>query len=183
MKIDWNSAPDATHYDKRKGCIPAFMRQAADGIGWEFRKTNGSWMYYGELTDEQAAKLNKRPAPWTGEGLPPVGMVCEFQFLEESHQFKAELVHGHRVTVIAHYAGVTGRMVAAFTFDYEDGNARDVESATEAHFRPIRTPEQIAAEERELEIIEIERVAMSGGTVKTMAEALYDGGYRKQVKP
>ncbi|MNP01588.1 hypothetical protein D3C76_934100 [compost metagenome] len=46
--------------------------------------------------------------------------------------------------------------------------------------RPIRTPEQIAAEEREAGIMEIERVAMSSGTYKTMAEAIYDAGYRKK---
>lgn len=141
--------------------------------------------------DEAVALLNAPPETWTGEGLPPAGTVCEFQFLEETrHQFKAELLHGHKVTVIAHYAGVTGRMVAAFTFDYEDGNARDVESATEAHFRPIRTPEQIAEQElREaLEELAPHIAGYMGrddpmGVDVGLAAYLLDQGYRKQPSP
>jgi len=108
---------------------------------------------------------------WTGEGLPPVGSgICEYR---GAHQWDVWTV----VNIFAEWGEGSRRVVFV---DFGDGwrEERDPE-----RFRQIRTPEQVAAEEREFEIIEIERVAMSGGTAKTMAEAIYDAGYRKQVKP
>ncbi|MNE98933.1 hypothetical protein D3C81_1180680 [compost metagenome] len=49
-------------------------------------------------------------------------------------------------------------------------------------FRPIRTPEQIAAEERSAAICEMSTVVgapLSKLTVPEVLEALYDAGYRK----
>jgi hypothetical protein len=125
--------------------------------------------------------------PWSGEGLPPVGTVCKFHRKGNTYCFKEDLFDGHVVTIIAHYQGVTGHTVAAFTFDDEDGNTRDVESATERHFSPCLTPEQIAAEERATIIREMASAAHRPGqiavTKREMAERLYDAGYRKRVTP
>ena len=63
------------------------------------------------------------PPAWTGEGLPPVGAVCKFQRRGDTYCFKEDLFDGHVVTIIAHYQGVTGHTVAAFTFDDEDGKS------------------------------------------------------------
>lgn len=188
MKIDWNIAPDATHYDKRKGCVPAFMRKTADGSDWEFRKTNGEWMHYGPLTDDQVAKLKVRPAPWTGEGLPPVDTVCEFNGGAPcpSDPWHPDLQEGDQVKIIAYFHDGVGP-VAVFTFKARNENiaAIQVEQARPGAFRPIRTPEQIAAEERDLAIKEMLRLSgYDAGTVyHRMALALYEAGYRKQVKP
>lgn len=168
MKIDWNEAPDATHYDKRKGCIPAFMRKAADGSGWEFRQTNGGWMFYGTLTDEQVAKLKKRPAAWTGEGRPPVGTVCEHRTGPGMSWSKSKvLAYGEKKVFYQDYGG------------YEWSRPYD-----EIEFRPIRTPEQIAAEEREEAIRQmVEDTNVLTGVIadrRIMAGQLYDAGWRKQ---
>lgn len=70
---------------------------------------------------------------WTGEGLPPVGTVCEVKGCMSHY------LQWNKVTVFA----VRGKTVF---FDMEDGRW----GQTASHeFRPIRTPEQIAAEERE----------------------------------
>lgn len=197
MTIDWSKAPEgATHLTLPNGPNrrPVFWR-VADGIAREAWPMENDFSvvrdHFRYGADGCASFVDwlaiPKPAPWNGEGLPPVGTVCEFQFLEESNQFKAELLHGHKVTVIAHYAGVTGRMVAAFTFDYEGGNARDVESATEAHFRPIRTPEQIAEDEKRAgieSIVEAFRHTVGPCThllPYSTAERLYEIGVRLQV--
>lgn len=74
---------------------------------------------------------------WTGEGLPPVGTVCEVDYCES----------WQRCEVVAHFRQRCG-MVAAFTVDLVDG-AKSLDAFGSESFRPIRTPEQIAAEERE----------------------------------
>jgi hypothetical protein len=56
-----------------------------------------------------------------------------------------------------------------------------------ALFLPIRTPEQIAAEERIAAIKEMASAAHRPGQISVtkleMAQRLYDAGYRKQVTP
>lgn len=64
----------------------------------------------------------------------------------------------------------------------------DPPCAGSIELRPIRTPEQIAAEEREVEIGEMSRVIRerikhySGQDAADYSAALYDAGYRKQVQ-
>lgn len=52
-------------------------------------------------------------------------------------------------------------------------------SASENYtFKPIRTPEQIAAEEREKAIEEMARIGSMADTPRIMAAKLYDAGCR-----
>lgn len=54
------------------------------------------------------------------------------------------------------------------------------------NFPPVRTPEQIKAEEREKAIVEMAETmhaATGFGVNRADCEALYDAGYRKQVAP
>lgn len=177
MKIDWNIAPDATHYDKRKGCVPAFMRKAADGSGWEFRQTSGRWMYYSTLTDEQVAKLKVRPAPWNGEGRPPVRTVCE-----------------HRTGPGMSWSSATVLAYGEKKVFYRDRDGHEWSRPyDEIEFRPIRTPEQIAMADRANRIqealVEVKGCRsfpgdiVRGNITRSVVEAMIDAGYRKQVKP
>lgn len=123
-----------------------------------------------------------RPAPWTGKGLPPVGTVCEFAGGTNCPEdpFDKDLKEGDEVTIIAHFKDGESKL-AAFTFNPRNlsrGNAC-VEQGMHGCFRPIRTPEQIAADEREARLKEM--IALVGGSSRRSAEALYDAGYRKQV--
>ena len=78
---------------------------------------------------------------WTGEGLPPVGTVCEIYIDKTATWVKS--------TVVAHV--VLRGVSHAIAHDGEScfyGIASD--------FRPMRTVEQIAAEEHERQIVAIE---------------------------
>lgn len=103
----------------------------------------------------------KQNIEWSGEGLPAAG--CEIEYHSPSHgwkpgeyigQFNGQMVVGCRDT------GVIGYCPAEIV-------------------RPIRTPEQIAAEEREKAIEQMKLDAgwrVKGSCVFTF---LYDAGYRK----
>ena len=76
-------------------------------------------------------------------------------------------------------------MVAAFTVEISDG-AKSLDAFGADSFRPIRTPEQIAAELADQAIKEIAGIICRDGAfdiddpeVTESAVALYDAGYRK----
>jgi hypothetical protein len=182
MKINWNEAPEATHYDKRKGRVPAFMRKSASGNEWEFRLANGGWMTYGTLTDDQVAKLKKRPAPWTGEGRPPVGTVCEAKMPPRGLEYRGQEWIWRRVEVVK--SGMPGAENECLVFDLENSAPAWVDM-----FRPIRTPEQIAAEEQKTAVDHMVADAIAGlpmtitlmKDIRKSCERMYAAGYRKQV--
>lgn len=109
--------------------------------------------------------------PWNGEGLPPVGTVCEY---ERGRQWV-------KVEVFAVKPNCNGSSSALFT--YEDGSWNAC--ANLSNFRPIRTPEQIAAEERKAAVNELRSDMEDEGVFidQRMAEIIHDAGYRKQVQP
>lgn len=122
--------------------------------------------------------VRAEPESWCGEGLPPVGKgVCEYL---GAHQYDEWAV----VNIFAHY----GHTVFV---DYGDGWRDETDPL---RFRPVRTAEQIAADERLHEV----RNALSaihagqqqfpndlvrGNIVAATVEAMIDAGYRKQVNP
>ncbi|WP_150294876.1 hypothetical protein [Pseudomonas extremaustralis] len=110
--------------------------------------------------------------PWTGEGLPPVGTVCEYQTWV-NREWKQTKVLAHHLGFAVHSWSV-------------DGDDMEVDAAPPQDFRPIRTPEQIAAHERESgikQLIEDTRICNPGVMWRQMAETIYDAGYRKKVAP
>jgi len=116
---------------------------------------------------------------WNGEGLPPVGTVCEYRcgYVEQPYEFS-------QCTVIAHFDGESGKRLAAFTYVGHDGVVQLGRGAPSL-FRPIRTPEQIAADEREKVIsqIAIDALRGSGELInKEWCANLHDSGWRK-VQP
>ncbi|HBO9015094.1 TPA: hypothetical protein L5D31_005575 [Pseudomonas aeruginosa] len=166
MSIDWNTAPEgATHWEPRG----SLYRE-----GW-MKKVGNKWSYWaegrkawisgtsaGNVSAEREATFEARPQEaWDGHGLPPTGLLVEW---------KAGLDHEwRRVTVLAYANGDAW-------LQPEDGNSFIV--GNPANFRRIRTPEQIAAEEREKAIEEM-CFAEETLTVK-QAKALYEAGYRRQ---
>lgn len=108
---------------------------------------------------------------WNGEGLPPVGVVCEHKRVNE----------WLKVEVFAVKPNYNDSHTALFTFD----NGTWAGCAEPSLFRPIRTAEQIAADEREAAIEEMAAIAHIPGsplmTKREVAVLLYDAGYRKQV--
>jgi hypothetical protein len=116
-------------------------------------------------------RIASRPDPWTGTGMPPVGTVCDTSWDSGNKVYVT-------CKILAHDEG---RAVFRFTSgprkgEYESaepcmlGSRQDV-----PQFRPIRTPEQIAAEKKEADILRIwDLIDIS----KAQAKALYDSGLR-----
>ena len=103
---------------------------------------------------------------WDGEGLPPVGAVCEFQNSLGSW-FQVE------ITAIAK---------KGICFVQADRDGENYVCQVSSKFRPARTPEQIAAEEREKTayIMMVDAGVDDNEWSRQLCLALYDAGYRKQ---
>jgi hypothetical protein len=129
------------------------------------------------------AKPKAAIGEWDGEGLPPVGTVCEFKRIG-SADWHRELNDGMSVSVIAHFQATAGGELAAFTF--EGVNGRQVEQAVADCFYPIHTPEQVEAQARTEAISEmVSALGMDNpGTAEYIrCGMIYDAGFRKEVKP
>ncbi|WP_417786719.1 hypothetical protein [Stutzerimonas xanthomarina] len=120
---------------------------------------------------------SRHEAVWSGEGLPPVGAVCEYQvgggtWYQCTVRYITKPISGDDVQVVIECVHLFGEQVAV------PGN--EIGQVT---FRPIRTPEQIAAEEREKAIQQmIEDTNILTGIMsdrRIMAGQLYDAGYRR----
>lgn len=112
--------------------------------------------------------VTNRPAPWNGEGLPPVGTRC----------ITTRGAGDREVTILAY-----GEKMVFVRF----GNDELIMELYGREFLPIRTPEQIAAEERKKTITEmLKEIVVPKRTndavisaIKDAAAQLYDAGYRK----
>lgn len=133
---------------------------------------------YASMTGEHCWTLvEKRPGPvWSGEGLPPVGTVCQLRTVRDPNDAfegwgKAEILYSSDGAVVWRWQGHTSEFGAEWS---------------EVEFRPIRTPEQIAAEEREKAIDALCYDIVSHYEAPKMSEhylglarALHSAGYRK----
>ena len=112
------------------------------------------------------ALLKADAKEWSGEGLPPVGVRCERSINPST--WKLTRICGH---------SADGAYAAFYDGDGLMGWGDDCK------FRPIRTPEQIAAEDRSVAISDIINTIGWLNTQPGCHEAagrLYDAGYRKQ---
>lgn len=169
-KIDWSKAPEgASHYV----------------IGWGFFKLDlAGWFICGDgekvwrKTPYQSpdnfswwGNAVERPSTqsWSGEGLPPVGVVCEFKSPSSGGWLKARIIF------------VSAWTVVLYVFFEHDEHCYSVSAFEKGNlqFRPIRTHEQIAADEREAAVNGMLCYDALGGSRRGLAEALYDAGYRK----
>ena len=136
---------------------------------------------YAELTQVSNALLTppeETPTPWRGpkDGLPPVGTVCEYNDNCGGRWVRVEVCYTSQYTVLLKFFG-------------EDGDCEGAFSPEEVRLRPIRTPEQIAAEERERKIKDamhtvntskrMPRDVVRQNVLRASVEALIDAGYRK----
>jgi hypothetical protein len=192
MKIDWSKAPvGSTHLSlpNSPNQRPVFWR-VEDEIALE------AWAMEPDLHEVKdhfrygpegcpsfiAYSAISKPENWNGEGLPPVGTVCEFAGFNPEETLPSDPAVGDNVTVIAHYLSGCVQ-VAAFTFNSAaDFGSLRVAQGAHGCFRPIRTPEQIAEEQRLAAINKIVEDSMGRCDV-VGAGYLYDAQYRQQVKP
>lgn len=139
-----------------------FFRKLKDGIWYSY--ADGDWIRFIDAEPETYIPIKAEPE-WTGEGLPPVGMDCEWKGITRNGWAK--------VSIIAH-----GKEEGDFVAIAQAEN--EVVLGASDRFRLIRTPEQIAAENRDAAIKEMQRLV---GSCNTFPFAdLYDYGYRLQVE-
>ena len=118
---------------------------------------------------------------WDGVGLPPVGVSCEMSLFASN---KWELCIP--VYYLNHPTDHSDQVVVyQNSLDGDVCYILDPPCSGSIEFRPVRTAEQVAAEEREKAIKEICIDAgspeLTPGQLK-VAEKLYQAGYRKQVE-
>ena len=177
--IDWSKAPEgATHFDTRGNfCSIGFMKPGVRRGEWEYFGMDGHWILYGLLDREihdAMVEVPKSPE-WTGEGLPPVGMICELRSVSAGTCWaKAHIKFASRNVVVWDWDGepAINGLCTAYLHTLE--------------LRPLRTPEQIAAEEREKAVSQMAVIALAGDNeliTKVWLERLYDAGYHKVVEP
>ncbi|HBO3538563.1 TPA: hypothetical protein ONA95_004767 [Pseudomonas aeruginosa] len=176
MSIDWSKAPEgATHWE------PSSYEFTE---GW-MRKVGDKWSYWLEgskvwglsgpaccVSAEREATFEARPQDtWNGKGLPPVGTVCERRTLPGGDgRYEQVRIIAHTRKGFPVWENTDGVFAGISKFPHLVGGRPE--------FRPIRTPEQIAAEERAKAIEEM-CFAVETLTVK-QAKALFDAGYRRQ---
>lgn len=181
-EIDWSKAPEgATHW---VGATELWHKHIGD-ISWYWQESENKWRQLSipadQVEEEYRLTIVKRPEDkWTGQGLPPVGTVCEVLWNESRLEYLKAKVFG----VNEHGQPIFRFEEGPKKFEYQADPLRTL-SGTPV-FRPIRTPEQIAAEEREKAIDEIcYDICFHFGNPKgsekylNLATTLYDAGYRK----
>ncbi len=171
MSIDWSKAPKGANKAGFTGPDQYLQFYRIPGIFGDYDYWSEKRGWCGNDFPTCANYLFDRPekVEWNGQGLPPVGTVCEWYGPNSD---------GPDGWVY------TESNVVAYTDDglficmQKPGCWPVVQRIDNCEFRPIRTPEQIAAEEREKAIEEM-CFAEETLTVK-QAKALYEAGYRRQ---
>lgn len=168
--IDLRKKPDgATHY------APAGDERAFRWFNMDKGQFGASWMYgRWDLFDRPSNRddMVEIKVQWNGEGLPPVGTVCDF-----STNFGRDMQQG--CVLFADYNVI---LMSGYTL---------IELSNPGHgLRPIRTPKQIAADELQGGIDYVARVvaAFRGShdpseKDKSLASWLHTHRVSKQVAP
>ncbi|EMB9912256.1 TPA: hypothetical protein ACRNDU_000984 [Pseudomonas aeruginosa] len=160
MSIDWSKAPEGTtHYHIAEDINP--WRKIEGTVAYEHYR--GKWLRVNSF-NEGCMPGYYVPIPretWDGQGLPPVGVrVSVFD--------DGDLVYGHGESgeVIAH---VEDCAVIRMSYGLGCFTAKN-----------LRTPEQIAAEEREKAVGDMAMSIQGVPYQYPTLYALYDAGYRRQ---
>ncbi|WP_054068159.1 hypothetical protein, partial [Pseudomonas amygdali] len=196
MTIDWSKAPEgATHLTlpNSPNQRPVFWR-VADGKAleaWAMEKDFSvarDHFRYG--TAGCASFIDwlaiPKPAPWNGEGVPPVGVACEYQvgggtWFECDIRYVTNPGPLETIEVVMYAPHLKGEQVGEFG-----------SGPGQVNFRPIRTAEQIEAIERRVAIAEMKQcfdsvsddlMPTSNSYLEVLFGALHEAGYRKQVSP
>lgn len=165
MEIDWSKAPD---WANELAINPYDERAWLGDDGYKYLIGNGRvvlWSFenaYGR-SDFTVYQARPRQPVWTGEGHPPVGTELEVKTVGDLW-----------VKAILAYRG-------RYSWVFNCSESDWVTSAEQARFRPIQTPEQIAADERDAAIKKmVSACACPGSAIAfEVCAALYDAGYRK----
>lgn len=178
MNIDWSKAPEWANAVVAASTGALYFVEAF-GVRSKRRAVSNSddcsraadmtiKSYSWKLIEERP----KKQEAWYGEGLPPVNCFCETLDDDADCWVKVE-IYAH-----TEFMGETHACAK---------NGTDMFYGLAHEFRPIKTAEQLAAEEKVAAIAEMRAVLMAASDRKsvTLVEclatvALYEAGYRKQ---
>lgn len=186
MNIDWSKSPeDATHAGNspyEKGVITWF-KGISDPASRNYFMNEGSmnaWAISSEnLSAWDLIERQKKQYAWDGVGDPPVGVVCQYSVL-----------NGPWYTCEVGYSFFDGEhrcfVIKCQHIGFEQVCRIEPGSEGSVEFRPFRTAEHVAAEERKKAIEEMVfgvcGCEPDGGNTSAFMVCgfLYDAGYRKQ---
>lgn len=177
-QIDWSKAPaDATHYQAAThGVFECWLKP---GHAVRVSRRDTDWREDDYADDLIATSAIKRP--WSGEGLPPVGVVCRKCYNSPGEYYSVKvLAHDSHDGEVVIYRWIDGPLEGDLG---QSTMHLNMASGSNAHwsFRPIRTPEQIAHDKRESAINEMSQDSnFIGFPSRSLLGSLYDAGYRKQ---
>lgn len=166
-------AKPAITITKRMAILEAALRSCVAVMD---RDLNGLALIQPELKEAKQALedmylVDAELEPWNGEGLPPVGTWCEMRADDGAWHEAEVIVHGKdRGTTIA-----IGQSEEILLWSRDGSDCR-----------PIRTPDQIAAEEREKAKMLIGQILIDNrgnSNEYQVAGFIYDAISRKQVQP
>ncbi|NPY72764.1 hypothetical protein DZ963_014100 [Pseudomonas aeruginosa] len=178
MSIDWSKAPEgATHWEPR-GIVfdEGWMKKV--GNEWSYW-LEGSEVWAGVWADcfvsaEREATFEARPQEaWDGQGLPPVGIEAEAIW------DGADIAY-FRAKILAHDEGRVVFRWCEGKRKGQYGSYAVLKFGSLPAFRPLRTPEQIAAEEREKAVGDMAMSIQGVPYQYPTLYALFDAGYRRQ---
>ncbi|MBP0948906.1 hypothetical protein JTA33_00390 [Pseudomonas sp. 20GA0080] len=176
--IDWSKAPDWAGAVVEGAANSLFYVEQWGGISKKRQAVNSSEPddSLADMEDPHGWTLVElRPAAseWNGEGLPPAGAECEV--IPHNTQWGFSIITPYHCTILAYHDD----------FVWLDMSVPGVPVSTrvdKVDFRPIRTADQIAADEREAGIAGIRQTLISNAK-GSIESAIWDAGYRKQVSP
>ena len=176
ISIDWSKAPEgATRYHPETSKIIEHWLKMVGDEEWIWTSAGKQWMPHIDPVD--GGEYYERPAPkWSGEGLPPAGV--EFESLWSSSEgtyAKAFAIGLNRDGGLVYQLLETpsGERVGDIEAEYRNEAVQG-----QPVFRPLRSPEQIAAEAREASVKQMMKDVCCVAA-RDIFEDLYDAGYRK----
>lgn len=164
MTIDWSKAKEGYDFHIHIFGIGAFYRLEGD----RYVQPGGGYIAIADLPNHTAI-ITERPKPWSGEGMPTAGTVCEVKGIPHGEWGKAIIMFSSDYVLVWDW------------FDQPAAQGRNTAYSHAVEIRPIRTLKRIAAEEREKAIFQmqnlIEESDKHGGF--DQLGVLYDAGYRR----
>ncbi|WP_375079857.1 hypothetical protein [Pseudomonas aeruginosa] len=178
MSIDWNTAPEgATHWEPTgPDFYEGWMKK--EGTDWFYWSESGHKWINGILTcdvsAEREATFEARPQEtWDGQGLPPVGIEAEVIWDgADIAYFRAKILAHDEDRVVFRWC--EGESKGQY------GSYAVLNFGILPTFRPLRTPEQSAAEEREKAVGDMAMSIQGVPYQYPTLYALFDAGYRRQ---
>ncbi|MBF8674866.1 hypothetical protein IRZ53_07160 [Pseudomonas fulva] len=191
-KIDWSKAPEwadghglVAHHGITQVWINMDQYAVVGAEDRAYAYGGGTGDHRHNFTRGQVQYITPRPLRWNGEGLPPVGAELEAGYACEDFKI------WHKGVCVAVGICPEGREEYCVV---QFGDVLAQYGADGRRMRPIRTPEQVAADERLHKLrnahtaiartLESFRGDIPAESVsRQVIEAMIDAGYSKQVAP